>query len=159
MTPAPLAFTTVGPAVADGTRLWQDIAIGFEHTVDDAGVLHLTLSDKGEAIPRVYRLPMVVTAKDVVEAIGRVTQELARHNLTLDTVADGKYQVELHEDIMLRLITAVLGEDTVVNIAADPTVAPADFDALMAALLELWGFDTLLADMFPEAEGRSGPFD
>jgi hypothetical protein len=151
---SPLAFTKVGPAVADGTRLWQDIAIGFEHTVDD-GVLHLTLSDTGQPIPRVYRLPLVVTARDVVDAIGRVTQELARHNLTIDAVAETGYRVELHEDIMLRLISAVLGDNTIVTIASDPTVAPEDFEGLMEALLELWGFDTLLDEMFPGARGAS----
>jgi len=156
---SPLSFTSVGPAVVDGTRLWQDIAIGFEHVIDDDGVLHLRTDTDGQPIPRQYRLPLVVTAKDVVEAISRVTQELGRHDLTLDTVAEGSYDVQLHEDIMLRLITAVLGEHTVVDIARDPTVAPADFEDLMGALLELWGFDTLLAEMFPGAEGATGPFD
>jgi hypothetical protein len=156
---SPLAFTSVGPAVADGTRLWQDIAIGFEHVIDDDGVLHLRTDADGNAIPRTYRLPLVVTAKDVIEAVSRVTHELTRHELTLDALADGEYRVELHEDLMLRLITAVLGEDTVINIAKDPTVAPEDFEQLMRALLELWGFDTLLADMFPGAEAAPDPFE
>jgi hypothetical protein len=157
--PAPLRFTTSGPAVADGARLWQDVVIGFEHEVDADGVLHLTVDGSGDPVPRTHRLPLVVTARDAVEALGRVSVTLARHGTSLDGVAAGDYDVHAHEDVMLALITAMLGVDTVERIAADPTVAPDDFEQLMRALLDVWGFDTLLGDLFPGAEAAgTGPF-
>ena len=157
--PAPLSFTTSGPAVVDGARLWQDVAIGFEHEVDADGVLHLVRTADGDPVPRTYRLPLVVTARDAVEALGRVAATLARHGTDLEGVVAGTYDVHAHEDVMLALITAMLGVDTVERIAADPTVAPDDFEGLMRALLDVWGFDTLLAELFPGAEDAgTGPF-
>lgn len=156
---SPLAFTTVGPAVADGARLWQDIAIGFEHTVDDDGVLHLATDADGQPIPRTYRLPLVVTAKDALDALSRVAAALASYGTDIDGVAAGAYDAHAHEDVMLALITGMLGMDAVERIAADPTVAPDDFEELMGALLAMWGFDTLLAELFPGAEDAGdGPF-
>jgi hypothetical protein len=152
-------FTTAGPAVADGTRLWLDVEVGFEHTVGEDGVVTLRRDDDGELVARTYRLPMVVTARDAIEATNRVVGALAKFGETLDSVSTGAYRVDVHEDVMLTLISAMLGEPTVLAIAKDPTVAPADFEALMEHLLEVWGFDVLLDDLFGDAGGALDPKD
>lgn len=148
-------FTTAGPAVADGQRLWTDIEIGFKHTVDLEGVVELVKDTEGNPIPIKYRLPLIVTAKDAIEATNRVVQALAAHGETLRTVSTGSYKIEIHEDVMLALISALLGADTVFSIAKDPTVNPADFEQLMEHLLDVWGFNVLLEDLF----GKSGELD
>jgi hypothetical protein len=148
-------FTAAGPAVADGQRLWLDVEIGFEHTVDAEGVVSVVVDVDGNPVTRSYRLPLVVTARDAIEASNRVVATLAKYGETLQSVSAGAYRVDVHEDVMLSLITALVGESTVFTIAKDPTVDPADFEALMEHLLDVWGFGTLLTDLF----GDGGEFD
>lgn len=151
------SFLTGGPAVKHGERLWEDVQIGFEHTVVD-GVAFYPQDEDGQPVyvPRVRRFPARLTPGDHVRAAAQVRRYTADAGIDL-TAVDGEQRIDAKEDVMVRLVSAVIGDTTLWDIYEDLTVTPEDFNALMEHLLDLWGWQTLMRDLFGE-EADSFPF-
>lgn len=57
-------------------RMWVDVAAGWEHTVTDDGVLTFKLDEHGERVPRIYRVHMRPTPREVLAKFGALPPEL-----------------------------------------------------------------------------------
>ena len=104
-------------------RLWQSVSIGWEHTVDDDGNVVLTLDDNGDPVARVYRVPTHMTAQQLIERAGTMT----------DNQRKAMEQGGLPG--MLEISGLLVGSDTIMKIGSDPTVPTPAFLKFVESLV------------------------
>lgn len=107
--------------------------IGWEHTVSEDGVLALVRDGAGQPVPRSYTVPARVTAAQMLDAV-RIIGPDRLAELTRDGGLDS----------VVEIVGAVVGQDLVLGIAADPTVETEAFIELLLELAATLGLDEVV---------------
>lgn len=129
--------------------MWEDVAIGYEHTIDDAtGDVVYTIDDNGDRVPRIYRIRVRRTPREVLVKVGKITREDLLAALT-----DGF-------EGLAGLLSKLAGR-VVDDVLDDPTVDPAAANAFLGWLGEVYGLMSILGldDGGDDPDPFDGPAD
>jgi hypothetical protein len=120
-------YNTTPPKEASLTTTFS---IGWEHEIVD-GAIVLTLDGDGQPLARSYTVPTRATAQVLMDAVALVGGPEILQTLA----SDGGVAA------VVELVGAVVGKDTLMAIAADPTVETASFMELVVDLASALGLD------------------
>lgn len=126
--------------------LWRTVEIGWEHTVDGDDIV-ITAGEDGEAIARSYRVPATVTSAQLLDAVKTIGPD------RLELLAAGG-----GIDAAVELLGALIGSETILAVAGDPTVTSEEFLAFVADLAEGLGLGEALPAPpdFPTKPAKAG---
>ena len=120
---SPKSYNTVAPTVLR-TALTRTLEVGWEHTVDGNDIVYTT-DAAGNPVPRTYNVPAKVSAKQLLAATNGIGPERLK-----------EIQQTSNFDAVVEVLGALIGEDILLTIAADPTVSPEVFVAVITDLAE-----------------------
>lgn len=143
---------------------WEDISVGFEHTIDDAtGDIVFTFGADGRPIPRVYRVNVRPTPREVMAKANEISEAQILALTAAFKTNDGAAQVEAVGSILERV-----AGPWVRQLLDDPTVDPGVASKVVWWLVEVYGLTEVVMlaayaaspDEAPEEdeEGDDRPF-
>ena len=104
--------------------LWRDVEIGWAHNETEDGI-EILGDDDGNPIPTSYRIPAALTSKQLIDAVEKVGQDRLDELSRTGTI-----------EASVELLGAIIGDDTVLRIASDPTVEASAFADFVTDLIE-----------------------
>lgn len=133
-------FNTTIPTPGRHSR-WIDIEAGWEHDLDGDDIVILADAN-GLPIPRVWRFPATLTARQIQDAV----RSIGETRLVELTQQGGI-------DAAVELVGAVIGPEIVMALATDPTVAPEVFGPIILKVIDAWG----LGEAVPPSDTPNQP--
>ena len=121
------------PPTPGRREMWRTIEVGWSYTTDGDDII-ISADENGNPIPRTYRVPATLTSGQLLDALRTVGAD------RLESLAQ-----EGGLDAAVELLGAIVGDDTLLTIAKDPTVEPDTFTNVLLDLIESLN----LADAIP----------